>query len=97
VLVELVINGYVLIINRKSIPTIWLRVAPVLIGLVAGVATGIAYYVIGLYSYENMAIIPYIIPKVLPGIPLGSYLIRLMDPESFRRICMTFDTLIVTL
>jgi len=50
VLVELVINGYVLIINRKSIPTNWLRVAPVLIGIVVGVATGTAYYFIGLYS-----------------------------------------------
>ena len=32
VLVELVINGYVLFINRKGIPSIWWRVAPILIG-----------------------------------------------------------------
>ena len=188
VLVELVINGYVLFINRKSIPNIWWRVAPILIGLVIGVAigsyslslvhpawvkfvtyfillpmillqaagvrkpfkaekaiaipfgvgigtlysvttisgpplallfnnqgyakqdfraalgvirvgeavfTGIAYYFIGLYSYESMAIIPYIVPSVLLGIPLGHYLIRWMDPETFRRICMAFDALIV--
>jgi uncharacterized protein len=188
VLVEFVINGYVLFINRKSIPNIWWRVAPILIGLVVGVAigsyilslvhpawvkfvtyfmllplillqaagvrkpfkaekaiaipfgvgigtlysvttisgpplallfnnqgyakqdfraalgvirvgeavfTGIAYYFIGLYSYESMAIIPYIVPSVLLGIPLGHYLIRWMDPETFRRICMAFDALIV--
>jgi len=188
VLVELVINGYVLFINRKSIPNIWWRVAPILIGLVIGVAigsyilslvhpawvkfvtyfmllplillqaagirkpiqaekaiaipfgvgigtlysvttisgpplallfnnqgyakqdfraalgvirvgegilTGIAYYFIGLYSYGSMEIIPYIVPSVLLGIPLGHYLIRWMDPESFRRICMAFDALIV--
>jgi len=188
VLVELVINGYVLFINRKSIPNIWWRVAPILIGLVVGVAigsyilslvhpawvkfvtyfmllplillqaagirkpfkaekaiaipfgvgigtlysvttisgpplallfnnqgyakqdfraalgvirvgeavfTGIAYYFIGLYSYESMAIIPYIVPSVLLGIPLGHFLIRWMDPEAFRRICMAFDALIV--
>jgi hypothetical protein len=58
--------------------------------------TGIAYYFIGLYSVSSMEIIPYIIPSVLLGIPLGSYLIRLMDPETFRRICMAFDALIVT-
>ena len=40
VLVELVINGYVLFINRKSIPNIWWRVSPILIGLVIGVAIG---------------------------------------------------------
>jgi len=188
VLVELVINGYVLFINRKSIPNIWWRVAPILIGLLIGVAigsyilslvhpawvklvtyfmllplillqaagirkpikaekaiaipfgvgigtlysvttisgpplallfnnqgyakqdfraalgvirvgesvlTGIAYYFIGLYSVSSLEIIPYIIPSVLLGIPLGSFLIRWMDPESFRRICMAFDALIV--
>jgi len=58
--------------------------------------TGIVYYFIGLYSAGSMEIIPYIIPSVLLGIPLGSYIIRLMDPETFRRICMAFDVLIVT-
>ena len=43
-----------------------------------------------------MEIIPYIVPSVLLGIPLGSYLIRWMDPETFRRICMAFDALVVT-
>ena len=188
VLVELVINGYVLFINRKSIPNIWWRVAPILIGLLIGVSigsyilslvhpawvkfvtyfmllplillqaagirkpiqaekaiaipfgmaigtlysvttisgpplallfnnqgyakqdfraalgvirvgegvlTGIAYYFIGLYSYDSMEIIPYIVPSVLLGIPLGHYLIRWIDPETFRRICMAFDALVV--
>jgi uncharacterized membrane protein YfcA len=188
VLVELVINGYVLFINRKSISSIWWRVAPILIGLVIGVSigsyilslvhpawvkfvtyfmllplillqaagirkpiqaekaiaipfgvgigtlysvttisgpplallfnnqgyakqdfraalgvirvgegvlTGIAYYFIGLYSHDSMEIIPYIVPSVLLGIPLGHYLIRWMDPETFRRICMAFDAVIV--
>ncbi len=40
VLVELVINGYVLFINRKSIPNIWWRVTPILIGLVIGIGLG---------------------------------------------------------
>ena len=40
VLVELVINGYVLFINRKSISNIWWRVAPILIGLLIGVSIG---------------------------------------------------------
>jgi uncharacterized protein len=189
VLVELVINGYVLFINRKSIPNIWWRVAPILIGLVIGIGIGsyilflvqpawikfvtyflllplillqaagirrpiraeraigipfgmgigtlysmttisgpplallfnnqgyakqdfraalgvirvaessltaIAYGFIGFYSAGSMEIIPYIIPSVLLGIPLGSFLIRWMDPETFRRICMAFDALVVS-
>ena len=188
VLIELVINGYVLFINRNSIPNIWRRVAPILIGLVAGIGIGsyilflvqpawikfvtyffllplillqaagirrpiqaekaiaipfgmgigtlysvttisgpplallfnnqgyakqdfraalgvirvaessltaIAYGFIGFYSAGSMDIIPYIVPSVIIGIPLGSYLIRLMDPETFRRICMAFDGLVV--
>ncbi len=58
--------------------------------------TGIAYYFIGLYSAGSMELILYIVPSVLLGIPLGSFLIRWMDPETFRRICMAFDALIVT-
>ena len=59
------------------------------------VFTGIAYYFIGIYSADSMEIIPYIVPSVLLGIPLGSYLNRWMDPEPFRRICMAFDALVV--
>ena len=188
VLVEMVINGYVLFINRRSIPNVWRRVAPILIGLAAGVAigsyslslvhpawvkfvtyffllplillqaagirkpiqaektiaipfglgigtlysvttisgpplallfnnqgyakqdfraalgvirvaesvaTGIAYGFLGLYSAGSLEIIPYIVPSVLLGIPLGTYLIRWIDPETFRRICMAFDGLVV--
>ncbi|MDH5670069.1 MAG: sulfite exporter TauE/SafE family protein [Nitrospira sp.] len=188
VLIELVINSYVLFINRASVPLIWKRVAPILAGLVIGVAIGsyilslvdpawvkfvtyffllplillqaagirkpikaeraialpfgtgigmlysvttisgpplallfnnqgyakqefraalsvirvaeasltaVAYGVIGFYSAGSMEIIPYIIPSVLIGIPLGAYLIRWMDPETFRRISMAFDSLVV--
>ncbi len=188
VLIELVINAYVLFINRKSIPNVFWRVAPILVGLAVGVGIGsyllflvqpawikfvtylfllplillqaagirkpiraekvigvpfgmglgtlyslttisgpplallfnnqgypkqdfraalgiirltessltaIAYGFIGFYSTGSMEIIPYIVPSVIIGIPLGTYLIRLMDPETFRRICMAFDGLIV--
>jgi len=34
VLVEVVLNSYVLFINRKSLPLVWKRVSPILIGLI---------------------------------------------------------------
>nr|MBI3611756.1 sulfite exporter TauE/SafE family protein [Nitrospirota bacterium] len=188
VLVELVINGYVLLINRHSVPHIWKRVMPMLLGLLIGIGVGayvlslvqpswvkfityfmllplillqaagvrrpiqaenaiavpfgtgigllysvttisgpplallfnnqgyakqdfraalavirtaesgmtaIAYYFIGLYSMGSLEIIPYIVPSVLIGIPIGTYLIRWMDPETFRRLCMSFDAVVV--
>ncbi|MBM4134154.1 MAG: sulfite exporter TauE/SafE family protein [Nitrospira sp.] len=188
VLVELVINGYVLLINRHSVPHIWKRVMPMLFGLLIGIGVGayvlslvqpswvkfityfmllplilfqaagvrrpiqaenaiavpfgtgigllysvttisgpplallfnnqgyakqdfraalavirtaessmtaVAYYFIGLYSMGSLEIIPYIVPSVLVGIPIGTYLIRWMDPETFRRLCMSFDAVVV--
>ena len=40
VLVELVVNTYSLIINRKSIPNVWRRMLPILVGLIPGVVMG---------------------------------------------------------
>ena len=40
VLVELVLNSYVLFLNRQNIPNIFRRVVPILIGLAVGVAIG---------------------------------------------------------
>lgn len=188
VLVELVLNSYVLFLNRQNIPNIFRRVVPILIGLAIGVAIGsyilslvqpawvkfvtyamllplillqaagirkpikaekaigvpfgvgigtlysvttisgpplallfnnqgyekqdfraalgvirvaeatltaIAYGIIGFYSVASMEVMPYIVPSVLLGIPLGAFLIRWMDPETFRRLCMSFDAVVV--
>ncbi len=40
VIVEVFINLYVLFINRESIPVVWKRVLPILIGLLPGIAVG---------------------------------------------------------
>jgi uncharacterized membrane protein YfcA len=188
VLIEVLINLYVLFINRASVPAVWKRVYPILIGLLPGIALGsyllaslhpgwikfvtysvllpliliqaagirrpirseraiglpfgaglgflysvttvsgpplailfnnqglvkrefraglglirvaessltaIAYYYLGLFSAESQSIFLTIIPGVLVGIPLGAYLIRRLDAETFRRICMSFDAWVV--
>ncbi|MDO8547622.1 MAG: sulfite exporter TauE/SafE family protein [Nitrospirales bacterium] len=188
VLIEVLINLYVLFINRASVPAVWKRVYPILIGLLPGIALGsyllaslhpgwikfvtytvllpliliqaagirrpirseraiglpfgaglgflysvttvsgpplailfnnqglvkrefraglglvrvaessltaIAYYYLGLFSTESQSIFLTIIPGVLVGIPLGAYLIRRLDAETFRRICMSFDAWVV--
>jgi len=188
VMVEVVINGYVLLINRQSVPHIWKRVLPILLGVLPGVMIGsyvlfmvqpawlkfftyfvllpfillqaagvrkpiraeklvgvpfgmgigtlysvttisgpplallfnnqgyakqqfraalslirvaestltaVAYYFLGLYSVYSAQLLPYIVPSVLVGIPLGTYLISRMDPEVFRRLCMSFDAVVV--
>lgn len=188
VVIEVFINLYVLFINRQSVPAVWRRVFPILIGLLPGIALGsfllaslhpgwiklvtytvllpliliqaaglrrpirserliglpfgvglgflysittvsgpplailfnnqglvkrefragiglvrvaestltaIVYYHLGLFTAESQSILWTIVPSVLVGIPLGAYLIRRLDAETFRRICMSFDAWVV--
>ena len=186
--IEVVLNAYVLWVNRESLPVVWRRVFPIVVGLVPGVALGtlivsdvdpawlkfgtflvllplillqaagyrrpvkseravgfgfgagvgvlysvttisgpplavmlsnqgltrrdfraalgfirlaessftaLAYWWAGLYSIESAALMPYILPSILIGVPIGAALIRRIRPETFRRVCMSFDAWIV--
>jgi uncharacterized membrane protein YfcA len=57
--------------------------------------TAVAYYYAGLYSLQSAALIPYILPSIVVGVPIGAYLIQRIRPETFRRICMSFDAWVV--
>jgi hypothetical protein len=57
--------------------------------------TAVAYYYAGLYSIESLGLIPYIVPSIAIGVPIGAVLIQRIRPETFRRICMSFDAWIV--
>jgi uncharacterized membrane protein YfcA len=189
VLVEVVVNSYVLFINRKSLPLVWKRTLPIIYGLVPGVVIGsfilshvnpgavkfmtytivlplillqaagvrryihseraigvpfgtgvgilysvttvsgpplalmfnnqgyvkqefraglgliriiessltaIAYYFLGLYSMESTRVLYLIVPSVIIGIPAGALIIRHLEAETFRRVCMSFDAWIVS-
>ncbi len=186
--VEVVLNGYVLWVNRSSVPHVWRRVAPMILGLIPGVVVGtsvvhrvhpgwlklatfvvllplillqaagfrkpiraerrvglafggglgvlysvttisgpplaimlnnqglakrdfraalglvrlsestftaVAYYLAGMFSTESAGLLPYILPSLVIGIPLGTWVIRQVRPETFRRICMSFDAWVV--
>jgi uncharacterized membrane protein YfcA len=188
VVIEVFVNLYVLFINRASIPAVWRRVSPILIGLVPGIAVGgyvlasihpgwvkfatyalllplillqaagirrplarekligvpfgaglgflysvstisgpplallfnnqglvkqdfraglalirvaestltaVVYWHLGLFVAQTFDLVSTILVGVLIGIPLGAYAIRRLDPETFRRVCMSFDVWIV--
>jgi len=57
--------------------------------------TAVAYYYAGLYTVESFALIPYILPSILVGVPIGAFLIQRIRPETFRRVCMSFDAWVV--
>lgn len=71
------------------------RAAIGLIRLAESAMTAAAYWQVGLYSAESFALIPYIVPSLFLGVPIGAWLIRHVHPETFRRVCMSFDAWVV--
>jgi uncharacterized membrane protein YfcA len=71
------------------------RAALGIIRLAESSMTAVAYAYAGLYSMQSMALIPQILPSLLIGVPIGAKLIRHIRPETFRRICMSFDAWVV--
>jgi hypothetical protein len=188
VLIEVLINVYVLAINHKGIPSVWRRVFPILVGLLPGIGLGalllgwlepawvklvtyvvilplilvqaagwrrpiqsswsiglpfggalgilyslttisgpplavlfnnqglvknefraglalvrvgessltaIVYWHLGLFTAESLTLTPPFLLAMLIGIPLGAWVIRKLDAETFRRLCMSFDAWVV--
>ena len=71
------------------------RAAIGLIRLAESAMTAVAYWHVGLYSAGSFALIPQIVPSLLVGVPIGAWLIRQIQPETFRRVCMSFDAWVV--
>lgn len=84
-----------LLFNNQGYAKQEFRAALSLIRVAESVITAVAYYFLGLYSIENAQLLPYIVPSVLIGIPLGTFLIGRIDAETFRRLCMSFDAVVV--
>src|SRR5207249_3329883 len=57
--------------------------------------TALAYAYVGLFTRTSMALIPQILPSVIIGVPIGVRLIHHLRPETFRRLCMSFDAWVV--
>src|SRR5215471_19704206 len=63
--------------------------------VVETVMTAVVYWAMGLFSSRSFHLVVPIAPAVLLGLPLGTYLIRHIPNETFRRVCMSFDAWIV--
>jgi uncharacterized membrane protein YfcA len=71
------------------------RAALGFIRLAESTLTMAMYGSLGLFSAESFALIPWIIPSIVVGVPIGAVFIQHVRPETFRRICMSFDAWIV--
>ena len=57
--------------------------------------TAVAYFYAGLFTLQSAALMPYILPSIVVGVPIGRWLIERVRPETFRRICLSFDAYVV--
>jgi uncharacterized membrane protein YfcA len=82
-------------LNNQGLAKQEFRAAMGVIRLAESTLTAVAYLYVGLYTAESVALIPAIVPSLLIGVPIGAWIIRHMDPETFRRVCMSFDAWVV--
>lgn len=84
-----------ILFNNQGLIKNEFRAGLALVRVVESSVTAVVYYQLGLFIAESANILLMFIPSVVIGIPLGAYLIRRLDAETFRRICMSFDAWVV--
>src|SRR2546423_13708164 len=84
-----------ILFNNQGLVKNEFRAGLALVRVAESSVTAIVYYQLGLFIAESQGILLMLIPSVLVGVPLGAYLIRRLDAETFRRICMSFDAWVV--
>lgn len=81
--------------NNQGLAKREFRAALGFVRLAEAAFTTVAYWYAGLFTREALALTPAIVPSLLVGVPLGVWLIRHVDAELFRRVCMSVDAWIV--
>ena len=84
-----------ILFNNQGLVKNEFRAGLALVRVVESTVTAAAYYKLGLFIEESSNLMLVLIPSVLVGIPCGAYVIRRLDAETFRRICMSFDAWVV--
>jgi len=84
-----------ILFNNQGLVKNEFRAGLALVRVAESSVTAIVYYHLGLFVAESENILLVFVPCVFVGIPLGAYVIRRLDAETFRRICMSFDAWVV--
>lgn len=71
------------------------RAAITQIRIAESYTTLITYSILGLFTTTTLQLFSWIAPPVLIGIPLGILIVRRIQVETFRRVCMSFDVWII--
>src|SRR5215831_14656726 len=84
-----------ILFNNQGLVKNEFRAGLALVRVAESSVTAIVYYQLGLFIAESANVLWTFIPCAVVGIPLGAYVIRHLDAETFRRICMSFDAWVV--
>ncbi len=84
-----------IMLNNQGFAKREFRAALGFVRLAESSMTAVAYLSAGLFNTTSLGLIPWIVPSVALGVPLGAQIIRRLRPETFRRICMSFDAWVV--
>ena len=82
-------------LNNQGLEKREFRAALGVVRLAESSMTAVAYMWAGLFTAPSFALVPWIVPSVALGVPIGAQIIQRMRPETFRRICMSFDAWVV--
>jgi len=84
-----------ILFNNQGLVKNEFRAGLALVRVVESSVTAVVYYQLGLFIAESTNLLPVLICSMAVGVPLGAYVIRRIDAETFRRICMSFDAWVV--
>lgn len=84
-----------LFLNNQGLAKREFRAALGFVRVVEAALTAAAYWYAGLFTREALALTPVVVPSLLVGVPLGAWIIRRVEADTFRRVCMSFDAWIV--
>ncbi len=84
-----------LLFNNQGLVQGEFRAVMALIRVVESALAAVAYYFLGVHNAASTELFFSILPGVLLGVPLGSFLIKRANSETFRRFCMSYDAWII--
>ena len=84
-----------LFLNNQGLDKHQFRAMLAQIRIAEGLSTGFAYYLLSFYSPLGFQISAILLLPMIVGIPMGRLAIHALNVETFRRICMSFDALII--
>jgi uncharacterized membrane protein YfcA len=85
-----------LLFNNQGLAKDEFRAAMSLFRVTESVATSLVYLYLGVYSHDSVQLSASLLPCIVIGIPLGRLAMTALLPETFRRLCMTFDAWLIS-